>query len=93
MYRAVIVWCLCVAGVFAPEDSLAADALDARVTIAFSNAAAADVMRPSPRRGTESGGGVRRDAAGHHHAHQRRLGTALNAVCENALCTWRLAAR
>jgi type II secretory pathway component GspD/PulD (secretin) len=92
MYRAVIVWCLCVAGVFAPKESLAADALDARVTIAFSNAAAADVLET-----LAAGAGLKAEVAPGAMRPVTitltnvRLGTALNAVCENALCTWRLA--
>jgi hypothetical protein len=92
--RAMTMWCLCVAGVvaFAPRDSLAADALDARVTIAFSNAAAADVIAT-----LAAGAGLKAEVAPGAMRPVTitltnvRLGTALNAVCENALCTWRLA--
>jgi hypothetical protein len=70
----------------------AADPLEARVTIAFSQAAAADVIGA-----LAAAAGVKAEiAAGSMRAvtitlTNVKLGTALNAVCENAWCSWRLA--
>jgi type II secretory pathway component GspD/PulD (secretin) len=69
----------------------AADALEARVTIAFSQASAADVIGS-----LAAAAGVKAEiAAGSMRPvtitlTNVKLGTALNAVCENALCSWRL---
>lgn len=68
----------------------AADPLEARVTIAFSQASAADVIGS-----LAAAAGVKAEiAAGAMRPvtitlTNVKLGTALNAVCENALCSWR----
>jgi type II secretory pathway component GspD/PulD (secretin) len=70
-------------------DTRAADSLDARVTIAFTNASAADVIRTlisAADLKVEIGAGTMRPVT--ITLTNVRLGTALNAVCENALCTW-----
>src|SRR5258707_1959298 len=70
--------------------SAAADPLHARVSIAFVEAKAADVLNT-----LASAAGLKVEiGAGAMHAvtitlTNVRLGTALNAVCDNALCTWR----
>jgi len=69
----------------------AGDPLQARVTISFRDAPAADVIRS-----LAAGAGVRVEiAAGSLRPvtvtlTNVRLGTALDAVCDNALCSWRL---
>jgi hypothetical protein len=87
---------VCVIGLgtlsFVARDACAADALDARVTIAFSNASAADVITS-----IATAAGLKADIASGPMRPVTitltnvRLATALNAVCDNALCTWRLA--
>src|ERR1700704_3584687 len=69
----------------------AADPLEARVTIAFSGAPAADVISAL----AAAAGGKAEIAAGSMRPvtitlTNVKLSTALNAVCENALCSWRL---
>src|SRR6267378_1744813 len=69
----------------------AADPLEARVTIAFSEASAADVISA-----LAAAAGVKTEiAAGPMRPvtitlTNVKLGTALNAVCENAWCSWHL---
>ncbi|HJZ75057.1 MAG TPA: hypothetical protein VKE51_25155 [Vicinamibacterales bacterium] len=69
----------------------AGDPLQARVTISFRDAAAADVIRS-----LAAGAGVKVEiAAGALRPvtitlTNVKLGTALDAVCDNALCSWRL---
>ena len=68
----------------------AADALDARVSIAFVDAKAADVLNTlasSAGLRAEIGAGAMRRVT--ITLTNVKLGTALNAVCENAFCTWR----
>jgi len=65
------------------------DSLDARVTAAFTNASAADVIRTLTSAAglkMEVGAGAMRPVT--ITLTNVRLGTALNAVCENALCSW-----
>ena len=70
----------------------AQDPLDVRVTMDYRNAAAADVLGALAR-----GAGFEMDLAPGDlgpvtiTVTNVRLGTALNAVCENASCRWRLA--
>jgi type II secretory pathway component GspD/PulD (secretin) len=81
----------CAAAVMAARGLAAGDALDTRVTIAFSNAAAADVITQLASAAgvkAEIGAGAMRPVT--ITLTNVRLMTALNAVCENALCTWRL---
>jgi hypothetical protein len=67
------------------------DPLDVRVTIDYRNAAAADVIGALARAvglPLEVGAGDLRPVT--ITLTNVRLGTALNAVCENASCAWRL---
>src|SRR5262249_14827890 len=70
----------------------AADPLQTRATISFRDAAAADVLRT-----VAAGAGVNVSiAAGNLRPvtitlTNVKLATALDAVCDNALCTWRFA--
>lgn len=67
------------------------DPLDVRVTIDFRNAAAADVIGALARAAglrLEVGAGDMRPVT--ITLTNVKLGTALNAVCENASCVWRL---
>jgi hypothetical protein len=70
----------------------AGNPLQARVTISFTDAAAADVIRS-----LAAGAGVKAEiAAGTLRPvtitlTNVKLATALDAVCDNALCTWRFA--
>ena len=70
--------------------AVGADPFEARVTIAFSQAAAADVIAS-----LAAAAGIKAEiAAGAMRPvtitlTNVRLVTAMNAVCENALCTWR----
>ena len=94
MRRLLIVLCLGTIGVFplAVHDAAAADSLEARVTISFSNAPAADVIeRLAAAAGlkAEIAAGTMRPVT--ITLTNVKLVTALNAVCENALCTWRRA--
>ena len=68
----------------------AADALDARVTIAFADAKAADVIDALASAAgikAEIGAGAMRPVT--ITLTNVKLATALNAVCDNALCLWR----
>jgi hypothetical protein len=67
------------------------DPLDVRVTIDYRNAAAADVIGALARAAglpLEVGAGILLPVT--ITLTNVRLGTALNAVCENASCAWRL---
>ena len=67
-----------------------ADVLDARVSIAYVDAKAADVLGALAAAAgvkVEIGAGPMRPVT--ITVTNVRLGTALNAVCENAFCTWR----
>jgi len=72
-------------------DAAAPDPLDVRVTIDYRNASAAEVIgalaRAAGFRVEVAPGDLRPVTITLTNV---RLGTALNAVCENASCTWRL---
>ena len=93
MHRSILVLVTLIAGLIDPSANVraaaAADPLEARVTIAFSQAPAADVIGS-----LAAAVGIKADiAAGSMRPvtitlTNVKLGTALNAVCENALCSW-----
>ena len=94
MRRLLILLCVGALGMFAlaVRGAAAADPLEARVTISFSSAPAADVIE----RLAAAAGMKAEIAAGSMRPvtitlTNVKLVTALNAVCDNALCTWRLA--
>jgi hypothetical protein len=69
-----------------------ADPMESRVTIDYRSAAAADVIRTLASAAgltVEIGLGTLRPVT--ITLTNVKLGTALNAICENALCSWRLA--
>ena len=94
MRRLLILLCGGAMGMFAlaVRGAAAADPLEARVTISFSSAPAAHVIER-----LAAAAGVKAEiAAGSMRPvtitlTNVKLVTALNAVCDNALCTWRLA--
>jgi hypothetical protein len=79
------------ASVLTASASAAQDALNLRVTIDYRDAAAADVLGALARAAgipLEIGPGALRPVT--IALTNVKLGTALNAVCENASCAWRL---